>query len=488
MLLVVILGTIGLVLEMGMMRVTRHRMQAAADNTALEVLRERDFNPDPALLVDASDRDHGRRERNRHMASWMFADQNSAGGFQATYEGESEGGAGPHVKMHSTVSGANAMNAGLVVDEVSHSIPILRTNYSGQPGSGAAINHKSGDIVAGQFTGHDPESSVGYGDNPIFRESAGYDRVDFQASEPGEAPFADAVVVRLRRTKPFGHEASSPWNDDVANVSSTGYTMPLIFALGSTFKGADPASGNSVRHHGIPLRATGIAQSRPAVRVGVGSDEPGAPAEWRVGVAPFVFRFSFWLSDVTFTEDSTGEISAVLRLRPPTYHVVSPDHDSFVSAYLRGKVASQVGDLVEGDELVQDLDEFGEDRNLLPSYWAAEESYIPLYDFDSGGKHRICGFGRVRIELAEETGAGNLAGDIFIRFTKLRNEQSPGKPWIAPRNACASFDGTQPATLLAGSGTTSWDELIELLYFQDPEDEHATYLFESRVYAPAHVR
>lgn len=485
MLTVVILGTIGLVIEMGMVRATRERMQSGADSAALEILRERDYSPAGESYPDDKTRDHARRERNRHIAAWPFADE-----ILPEYTEESVEGPGLYIKM-SSVFGAmdNEINRGLVIEEVGEGIPTLRTNYSGILGTDSeTLNEKRGDIVAGSFTGHESASAVGFGDNPMIRENGDYDRVDFELpANIEDTPYADAVLVRLRKTKPYGFEGQSPWSDDIPDVSSSGYTLPLIFGLGSTFLGAEPGEGYSIRHHGVPMRATSIAEARPAVRIGVADDSLGP--EWSVGAGPLAIRFAFWNNDVAFAVDANGEISAEVRLRP-NYELESLT-DSELIGYLYPKQATQVGDEVVPDELQPTGGSV--DANLDSSFWAVGECYVPLYLFRVGNpttirERFICGYARVFIEELPIP-AGETEEDVqFFRVTKLRNLSSPGKPWMAPRNASATFDGTQTSDVFPLTGFTDWDDLVERLFELPQPSEGVHHVPDARLYAPAHVR
>ena len=460
MITVVVLGRLALVIEMGLARHGRQRMRDAADGAALEVLRERDWVRPELGAVSPAVRDHDRRARNRLLASWPFAGEALAQAYA-----DSEEGAGAFVSLQ---AGQGELGAGQLLGGTGSSIPVLRTNYQGQVGSGQALNAPHGDIVSGTFTGHEPGAPVGYGDNPLWKENGTYGRVDFAPAAAVEAPFADSVLVRLRRTVPLHASGPGPWSslDVQDDVSSSGATMPLLFGLGSLFSGADPSSGYSVRHHGLPLRATSIASSRPAVRVGVARPDLG-PA-WAVGAAPLAFDRREWAyTGGSWVHDpATGTSSITIRIRPPEYEFVVPLHDSFVAGYLRRPTSAQVGDeLVLGD-LQPDSGPGGVDSNLTEAFWAREECYVPLfYPYWAGTatERRICGFGRMRIEPGEDPGDPTAQeGDIFIRLTKLVNARSPGQPWIAPRNASAVFDGDQPP-VIEPLGIDRWPDLLELL-------------------------
>jgi hypothetical protein len=197
-----------------------------------------------------------------------------------------------------------------------------------------------------------------------------------------------------------------------------------------------------------------------------------------------------WISDSTFEEEgSTGTYSAILRIRPPSYEFVSVKHDSNVAGYLYPKQPAQVGDVVDPLSLEPNY-EGGLDLNLDSDYWGVEECYLPLYfrGLVAGGglEFHICGFARVKIDEVDPPPDYDNAetGDLFMRMTKIPNSMSPGKPWLAPRNASATFDGTQPAVVFPNSSPT-WESLLTQLYLLGGDPY---YVSESRVYAPAHAR
>jgi len=504
MITVVLLGMLALVIELGTVRVGRERMQAASDAAALEVLRERDYVRPSLGTEDAAVRDHDRRSRNRLMASWPFAGENLVQAYANSVEG-----AGSYVTLDTQVDpGNNALNRGLVLGQAGSSIPFLQTNYMGDVGLGSGVNAKYGDIVSGSFTGHDPGAQIGYDGNPIRREQSGYDRVDFTPADPGSAPFADSVLVRMRRTRPYGQSSTSPWSglDEQASVSSTGYTMPLLFGLGTLFSSQNPADGYSVRHHGIPLRSTSIAQARPAVRVG--EARPDLGVQWAVGAAPISMDYREWIYDGgSWSYDpNTRESSIVIRVRPDNYEYVVPLHDSLVWGSLRTPAASQVGDEVELDELTPNPLPDGTDGNFDPEFWSRTECYVPLFfpvptGPNGQAERRVCGFGRVRIEPGEEppnAPPDSEEGDIFILVTKLANTRSPEQPWMAPRNASAVFDGEQPSIVYPSNPTRDWEDLIGWLHELPAPIPNSSepggvasfnpHVPEARVYAPALVR
>ena len=251
----------------------------------------------------------------------------------------------------------------------------------------------------------------------------------------------------------------------------------------------DPGAEYSIRHHGLPLRATAIAEARPAVRIG--EARPDLGDEWAVGAAPLVLRWAEWNHPSTFELDSGSDrYSAILRLRPPSYEIVAVYHDSNVAAFLYPVQAAQVGDLIDSDALEPAIQSDGSDANLEEEYWAVGECFLPLYLTGNAHEWRVCGFGRVFIERVPDSPdfPHHEDGDVYMRVIKLSNDLAPGQPYIAPRNASAVFDGTQPSDVFASIESKSWDDLIDALYQTESPVGGGQYVFESRVYAPAHAR
>jgi hypothetical protein len=66
-------------------------------------------------------------------------------------------------------------------------------------------------------------------------------------------------------------------------VGSSGPSLPLTFGKATTIHGDDPAANYSVRRDGLTVRATAIAETRPALHLGVPQVNPATPA-----LTPFV--------------------------------------------------------------------------------------------------------------------------------------------------------------------------------------------------------
>jgi hypothetical protein len=131
--------------------------------------------------------------------------------------------------------------------------PKLQPNYA---------NESHGDMVAGTYTGDTASHK---------KEDKNYVRDDFRA-EAGTA-----FLVRLRRTSDFQKL------DGQSGVSSHGPTLPLLFGRGSTMH-QKPGEEYSVRHHGFTVRATAIADARPALSVGRPQPDVPLPVVAPVGL------------------------------------------------------------------------------------------------------------------------------------------------------------------------------------------------------------
>jgi hypothetical protein len=93
-----------------------------------------------------------------------------------------------------------------------------------------------------------------------------------------------AFLVRLRRS----NELQDFPDRTEPNVASSGPSLPLVFGRGTMIHGDDPTSEYSVRRDGLTVRATAIAEVRPALHVGLPQSNPVRP-----GVTPFALRDTF---------------------------------------------------------------------------------------------------------------------------------------------------------------------------------------------------
>ncbi len=255
-LLVAIMGLAALTIDLGLVRAAQRQMQSAADSAALESLWGRDDPRVPGHL-----RDRWRREQASGAVSLQFDDDLDpmADALQL--------GAGPMLPMSASSAGDPSLDASrlLLVEDAGPYKPTVQTNWPD--------NEPHGDMVAGAFVGG--ETSF---------ETAEYERADFVPASGGDPVLqgGPAMLVRLRRTNDF------LGLDRQAGVSDAGPPLPLLFGRGGLVPARDPGAGYSLRHHGFTVRATAIAELRPAMSVGVLS-APDIP-----GAAPFAIRAERW--------------------------------------------------------------------------------------------------------------------------------------------------------------------------------------------------
>jgi hypothetical protein len=253
----VIFGVLTLIVDVGIAHLTQGQMQNAADAASLEGLRNRNLRSDPF------EADCKRRSAARNMVSWTFDDDFIPGTDALQL------GAGPNMALTGGVGELNAQQTIELVEPLSYK-PALQRNQSD--------NLPHGDMVSGTFDPSQAPAEDDFYARPDFAPSAavapgesllaGCPADDNFAGVPssGGSPLTDltdnAFLVRMRRTN------NSEDLDEIPDVSSRGNTLPLLFGLGATLQAADGGGGYSVRHDGLTVRATAIAQTRPALRIG----------------------------------------------------------------------------------------------------------------------------------------------------------------------------------------------------------------------------
>lgn len=249
-LLLVLMGLAALVIDLGMARVTQGFLQSSADAASLDGLRFRDV-----LLTDPVASDVDRRLAASRAASRVHDED-------LDLSTEARGlllGGGPQFQTGTT--GIDSPAGGLLVGQGPY-LPVLQTN--------AASNEVHGDLVAGSFTALDPADP---GNSRWHAEQSSYARTDFQAANPADAPGAPAFLARLRRTN------NRLGLDRVGGVSSAGPTLPFLFGLGSGVLTSERPDLYDPRRDGLTVRATAIADARPAIAAGLAR-------EGVLGVAP----------------------------------------------------------------------------------------------------------------------------------------------------------------------------------------------------------
>jgi Putative Flp pilus-assembly TadE/G-like len=286
---------LSLVVDFGFVTLSRVQMQNAADAAALEGIRFRN-----SVNADGFASDCTRRIAARDIVQRTFAD------FDITAGDSGQMGAGPILDFDGGDADTGATQF-MSAPGVHVYKPVLELNQS--------VNAVNGDLVSGTF---------GYTTAP--GEDSSYVRTDFVPNpstpspstglagcEPVPDPWPEpptsgpltsaadsAFLVRLRRTKDFNPDGGP---ENAPGVASSGPSVPLLFGRGAAISGED---GYVPQRDGITVRATAIAQARPAMRVGLAGRGPG--------VTPFalerLFAESLNLTPRTVTVDAgTGVIS-----------------------------------------------------------------------------------------------------------------------------------------------------------------------------------
>ena len=385
-LVIVLMGLLALVIDMGIARATQTFMQAGADAASLEGVRFRDAETDAE-----------RRDRASVTASLVFDED-------LDLDTAAEAlllGAGP--QLDTGVAGVDAPAGGLLVD-LGPYLPVLQTN--------AVENLAQGDMVAGTFTAVDPLDA---GNPDWHAESYDYVRTDFSPAGATEVADANAFLVRMRRTN------NVSGLDEVDGVSSRGETLPFLFGLGSGVLTTEDADVYDPRRDGITVRATSIADARPVVAAGImgplvngiatlGTDvlDPATPrifgledASWRIELAvgaPFTLHVR---ADGTVVGDPNGTTPGV------------------VGYALQSARPVRVGDVAANVAVANSL--------VLPIEPPGIEGvrYLALYSGD-----RVIGFGAVQITSAVP-GVDDDGNDVLVvSGQKLAS-------LIAPENASA---------------------------------------------------
>jgi hypothetical protein len=316
-------GILAAIVDMGFVRLTQVQMQVAADSAAMEGLRARDSQPDGAGSIDGFRSDCMRRLIARDLVQWTFDDD-----FNLSEDARSFG-AGPNVKFTDGVDTLSAYQF-MSVPATDDPDPAFRGGRTFKPylQLNQSANAAYGDMVSGSFN-PDGGALVGADGQPIAGlyeygahapDHQEYDRTDFAAGAPipdpmmtGDCervtpsvstPITDSsFLVRLRRT----NVQNDPDLDNTEGVSSRGTGLPLLFGRGTLIQDNPDPDAYQPRRDGITVRATAIANARPALRVG------GSQPNLR-GAAPFLLTLDFFrmlgTTSTSATIDATGAISS----------------------------------------------------------------------------------------------------------------------------------------------------------------------------------
>ena len=253
-------AVLGLIIDIGYVRLTQAQMQNAADTAALEGLRTRDRAAANVLVKRLFDDDLD--PANEDNPDDQF-------------------GAGPIIDLTEGATSLHALQTMSV--PASHVYkPDLQPNLQ---------NAVYGDMVSGSFV---------YSADPAASEDATYVRNDF-TSGVGNSAF----LVRLRRSNEF---QTLPGQIEL-DVASSGPALPLLFGKGTMIQGDEPSSAYSVRRDGLTVRATAIADSRPAMHVGVAQPQ---------AIPPLPGVTSFALLDACMQNAAGAPVTLNVTVNPVT--------------------------------------------------------------------------------------------------------------------------------------------------------------------------
>ena len=398
-LILVLMGILALVVDLGIARATQSMMQTSADIAAMEALRFRDADPDPVQA------ELDRRATASRVAAYVFDEDLDLSTGAVDYRL----GAGPQITTG--VAGVDDPEGGLLESQGPY-LPVLELNVDN--------NEVFGDLVAGSFTATDPAQPG----NPHWHgEDGGYQRFDFEPSPAADAVTANAFLARVRRTNDL------LGLDRQAGVSSAGPTLPYLFGLGSGVLTTDDPGVYDPRRDGITVRATSIADAKPVVAAGVMSDVVNGLL--RVGSEfgdPTVARVLAFRDDIWRTNPA---LAVSFEITVPTAGVVSGQSNSEVPVPIDGN--GMPGPPLFASPAAGWL-RVGERFNSIPSalelppttLGLSGRHYVALYTF-AGGQITITGFAAVFISGASVTPGGS---ELTLEGRKLAS-------FIAPENASA---------------------------------------------------
>lgn len=397
-LILALMGFVGLVVDLGIVRAGQSSMQLGADLAALEGVRFRDVDPSSPMASDAARRDLAA------LAALRVFDEDLDPG---TLPVDLLLGAGP--TLSTGVEGIDSP-AGGVLEAGAPFVPALQSN--------ASANLRFGDLVAGTYTALDPLDA---GSSSWHAESFDYARTDFAPSAPASSPDARALLARVRRTNdPDGL-------DEVPGVSSRGPTLPYLFALGSGVLSTPDPEVYDPRRDGITVRATAIGDARPALSVGlrspaaVGRPVPGLLELGQNAVDPVLLRV-LALEDEPWTTGVPVGAEVVLLVGEDGSVEADP---AGPSPGLDGRAQNLV-DLVRVGE-VATSDAFPTSLALVtPTFVPGERIFVPLVS----ALDVIVGFGQLELDSYATGVDGSGRPQLVVRGRKVAST-------VASQNASA---------------------------------------------------
>ncbi|MGC4085258.1 MAG: Tad domain-containing protein [Vicinamibacterales bacterium] len=452
-----LLAVMALVIDVGQAVLAREQLQLAADIAAIETVRLR--NVGRTMFDESADGFVGdcvRRASARNLVSWTFDDDFIVGADALNL------GAGEDITFD---GGDPSLNTGQTIVGTGVFKPVLEANQ--------AENQRYGDIVSGRFE---------YTTSPVLDEDASYERRDGSPTAspdftpglpvpsgtsgltacPADAPTTkvpdftgvpasgapsvedEAALVRLRRTRSTRIDRNNPL-DSIPGVSSSGPTLPLLFARGALMPAADPdPTTYSPRHDGLAVRATAIAQAALARRIG----EPTSVAP-EMGATAFVLDAPCWNLDTwgTVPSDSSNpdEVWASV-IAPP----LPGGNEGWV---LRTSACATAGAIVPisswrvGEQ--PRPAEFPIGTSVMGPPVAFDESGFTPISTVIGGVDRVVAFGRSRLTgvwpPSTTCDITNPSDTGCLRLT--RRNVSSNQPRVAPWNASATLPDGFPSDL-----------------------------------------
>jgi hypothetical protein len=450
------LAIAGLVVDLGVARLTQMQMQTAADSAALDGLRFRDdlpaawrpngttppnlppaltdqVGPQPNTPYDPTNPawqawiDGARRFAASNLVAVTFDDDlNPANGDLQKF------GAGPVASVTNTI-GDPSLQAGGMITLPTDGPPVYKPSL--QPNSS---NLPDGDLVSGAFgwnASYDAPAATA-------DESSDYSRRDFTPGSVTGTATQTGFLARLRRS-----------NEDFSaatGTASNGPALPFLFGRGSMLARSSSTGGLTIES-GITVRATAIAAAgtiplrpqagtTPTTSVGhvlsVGAVDSTNGIR---GVAPFGLTATYWasLNNAANGNNGTDTVTVNPATGVMTSSLAPPAGTANTNSTEAGLVGANFAQLTTVGQVYTGA---GSDSSLgvTPTLYV----YVPIYDTIGTTPRTIVGFG-------------------FGQWTYTTGQLSLTAPWntvqnsaadrIAAENASASLVTSLPQTIqLAG--------------------------------------
>jgi hypothetical protein len=460
------LAIAGLVVDLGMARLTQMQMQTAADSAALEGLRFRDDLPavwrpngttapqlPPTLVSQCGAQpttpynpldplwqqwiDCARRYSASNIVAVTFDDDlNSADGDQQQF------GAGPVATVTDTIGGPG-MQAGGIVTLPQNGPPVYKPTLQAN-----TTNASDGDLVAGAYGWNQ------FYDAPSAApdESSDYSRRDFVPNSPPGSVSPTGFLARLRRSNEnFG---------GTTNTASNGPALAFLFGRVSSLARSSTDGGLTIES-GITVRATSIAAAGTiSLRPQAGTTPTAAighvlsvgaidTARGIRGVAPFGLTATYWGSlnnpggttngiNTATVNSATGIITS--NLAPQGGGTANPNLTEAGIVGANFTTLTTIGQIYAG---------VGSDASLgvAPALYV----YVPIYNTIGTTPRTIVGIGYV--QWIYTTGQLSLTAP-------WNTAQNAPADRIAAENASASLVTSLPQAMLQ-SGQANIQQLFD---------------------------